>query len=274
MVKTTHKEYWAEMEMNCMQLTVLGCWAPYPRPEEACSGYLLQTETTALMLEAGHGSFARLTKHIDYRQLSGVVITHYHPDHYADIHCLRHAVEGARRDGRMDNTSKLFVPPEPAEVYLQLAEFTKAFSVVNITDLPNTDLNGVSAKTAQLNDLNLYFVPILHVLPGYAVLVRQGEQTLFFSSDTAPAPELTKAASQVDLLLCEASGMNKDAHKLAKLHMTAGQAGELARQAKANRLVITHFWPEYNLDELLAEAEESLGGAVLAAKQDMVYKLP
>ncbi len=257
-----------------MQLTVLGCWAPYPRPEEACSGYLLQSETTALMMEAGHGSFARLTKHIDYKQLAGLVITHYHPDHYADIHCLRHAIEGARRDGRMENTIKLFIPPKPAEIFRELAEFTMAFSVVNIEELPTCDFNGVPTRIVQLNDLTMYFIPILHVLPGYAVLIRQGEQSLFFSSDTAPTPEIARAASNVDLLLCEASGLNKDADKLAGIHMTAWQAGELARQVRANRLVLTHFWPEYNVDELLAEAEESYSSGVLAAGQNTVFKLP
>jgi len=257
-----------------MQLTVLGCWAPYPRPEEACSGYLLQNGATSLMLEAGHGSFARLIKHVDYRQLAGLVITHYHPDHYADIHCLRHAIEGARRDGRMKNTIKLFIPPEPAEIYRELAGFTKSFSVFNIEKLPTGDFNSVLARTAQLNELTLYFIPIVHVLPGYAVLIRQGKQSLFFSSDTAPTPEIARAASNVDLLLCEASGLNKDADKLAGIHMTARQAGELAKQARANRLILTHFWPEYNVDELLAEAEDSFGSAVLAAGQDTIFNLP
>ena len=271
-----------------MRLTVLGCWAPYPRPEEACSGYLLQSESTALVLEAGHGSFARLTKHIDYRQLTGILITHYHPDHYADIHCLRHAIEGARRDNRMENTIKLFIPPEPSAIYQELAGFTNAFEVINIAELPTCELptalsNEVSTgspsdavlfKTAQLNDLTLYFIPIFHVLPGYAVLVRQGKQSLFFSSDTAPTPEISRAAGNVDLLLCEASGLNKDADKLAGLHMTSWQAGELARQSGAARLVLTHFWPEYNVDELLAEAGDAFGGAVFAAEQDKIFTLP
>ncbi|WP_161821868.1 MBL fold metallo-hydrolase [Sporotomaculum syntrophicum] len=271
-----------------MQLTVLGCWAPYPRPEEACSGYLLKNDSTALMLEAGHGSFARLTKNIDYKQLDGVVITHYHPDHYADIHCLRHAIEGARRDGRMENKIKLFIPPEPSEIYRELSGFTKAFDVINIAELPTSELpaalpgglipgsplSSVPAKTAQLNELTLYFIPILHVLPGYAVLISQGKQSLFFTSDTAPTPEISRAAVNVDLLLCEASGLNKDADKMAGLHMTSGQAGELARQVRAARLVLTHFWPEYNVDDLLAEAGEAFGSAVFAAAQDKIFTLP
>ncbi|AGL01612.1 MBL fold metallo-hydrolase [Desulfoscipio gibsoniae] len=263
-----------------MQLTVLGCWAPYPRPGEACSGYLLQAGATALMLEAGHGSFARLTKHIDYHQLAGLVVTHYHMDHYADIYCLRHAIEGARRDGRMENTIKLFIPPEPVEIYRQLASYTGAFNVVNIEDLPAVILSptgaikDVSAKFARLNDLTLYFIPTAHALPGYAVLARTGEQSFFFTGDTAPTADIVGAAHNVQLLLCEASGLDKDADYLAGAHMTARQAATLAQQAKVQRLILTHFWPEYNVHDLLAQARESFGNSVSAAEQDAVFKWP
>jgi ribonuclease BN (tRNA processing enzyme) len=262
-----------------MQLTVLGCWAPYPRPGEACSGYLLQAGVTALMLEAGHGSFARLTKHIDYRKLTGLVVTHYHPDHYADIYCLRHAISGARRDGRMGNTIKLFIPPAPVEIYRQLAGYTDAFNVVNIEELPAVlppigAPGGAPARAARLNDLTLYFIPTMHGLPGYAVLVRQGEQSFFFSGDTAPTPDIISAARNAELLLCEASGLDKDAAYLAGAHMTARQAGELAQQAKAKRLVLTHFWPEYSINELLAQARQSFNGTVFSAQQDAVFKWP
>ncbi|TYO96139.1 MBL fold metallo-hydrolase [Desulfallas thermosapovorans] len=273
-----------------MQLTVLGCWAPYPRPEEACSGYLLQAGSVALMLDSGHGSFARLAKHIDYRQLTGLVVTHYHPDHYADIHCLRHAISGARRDGRMNSSIKLFVPPEPVEIYRQLAGYTDAFSVVNIAELPSVELPGakidnipgpppstcdlfsISARVARLNKITLHFVSTMHGMPGYAVLIRHGEKSVFYSGDTAPTSSIINAARNAGLLLCEASGMDKDSEFLAGEHMTARQAGELARQTGVKKLVLTHFWPEYDIDELLTEARESFDGPVLAAKQDAVFK--
>lgn len=37
-----------------MQLTVLGCWAPYPRAGGACPGYLLQAGTTNLFMPTEH----------------------------------------------------------------------------------------------------------------------------------------------------------------------------------------------------------------------------
>ena len=257
-----------------MKLTVLGCWAPYPRPGEACSGYLLQSGAINLMLEAGNGSFAQLTKHLNFRSLTSVVVTHFHPDHYMDLFCLRHAIEGAKRDGSMGGPVKLFIPPEPIDVYNQLDGYTKAFSVINVESLPySKDIPGLRARKTVVGEVSLYFIPTAHSLPGYAILARRQGQSFVFSGDSSYCSELVKAAWGTDLLLCESSGLNKDDTQLAGIHMTAGQAGALARQSGAQRLVLTHFWPEYDVGELLAQAGEAFGRCVEAAAQGKEYIL-
>lgn len=257
-----------------MRLTVLGCWAPYPRPGEACSGYLVQSEQTNLVLEAGNGSFARLTKHVDFRSLSGVVVTHYHPDHYVDLFCLRHAIEGARRDGSMAGPVKLFLPPAPKEVYDKLAGYTGAFTVINVESLPaSRDLQGLAVKKACLGELELCFIPTAHSLPGYAVLARREEKSLLFSGDSSPCAALETAAYGTGLFICESSGLNRDAEQLAGIHMTAGQAGSLARRAEVERLVLTHFWPEYDVEELSIQAEEAYGRRVETAGEGKEFVL-
>lgn len=257
-----------------MRLTVLGCWAPYPRPGGACSGYLLQSGTTALMLDAGNGTFAELTRHIDFSSLSALIITHFHPDHYVDVFCLRHAVEGAMREGKMHEPVKLFIPSEPEWIYRKLAGYTGAFIIINVENLPVTgELPGIQARKAPIRDITLYFIPATHSLPGYSVVARHNNQSICYSGDTAASEEIKKAANGVDLFVCEASGMNKDAAFVTGIHMTAGQAGLLAREAGVGKLVITHFWPEYDINILLAESGESFGNIVEPAIQGKTFKI-
>ncbi|WP_027364140.1 MBL fold metallo-hydrolase [Desulfotruncus alcoholivorax] len=257
-----------------MKLTVLGCWAPYPRPGEACSGYLLQSNTTNLMLEAGNGSFAELTRHIHYTSLSGQIITHFHPDHYADIYCLRHAVEGARREGRINAKISLFIPRDPVEISSKIADYTEAFNINIIDDIPvGEEINGLKLRTASAGDLKLYFIPTMHSLPGYAVLVKSQGKSFFFSGDTGASEMIKKTARDADLFLCEASGLDQDADYLKNFHLTARQAGELAKAANARRLLITHFWPEYEPHELVNQARSGFGGGVEAAVQGNIYTI-
>jgi ribonuclease Z len=67
-------------------------------------------------------------------------------------------------------------------------------------------------------------------------------------------------AREVDFLFCEAAFLERDLdHARRKNHLTARQAGELARLAGARRLEIFHFSPKYLDDEdlLLDEAREA-----------------
>ncbi|HHX10247.1 MAG TPA: hypothetical protein GX729_02560 [Firmicutes bacterium] len=55
------------------------------------------------------------------------------------------------------------------------------------------------------------------------------------------------------MFLCEASAVEEDAEFAGTGHMTAVQAGEVARKAGVKRLLLTHIWPFYDEDTLLAE---------------------
>jgi len=72
-----------------------------------------------------------------------------------------------------------------------------------------------------------------------------------------------------DLLLCEAAFLDEDrALALERKHLTAKQAGELARRAAAKRLAVFHLSPRYEgrEAEVFREAGEAFGAPVLEMK--------
>ena len=60
-----------------MRLTVLGCNGPYPAPEGACSGYLVEAEGAALQLDLGSGVLARLTGRMPPEELTALLFSHW-----------------------------------------------------------------------------------------------------------------------------------------------------------------------------------------------------
>ena len=99
--------------------------------------------------------------------------------------------------------------------------------------------------------------------------VSQGESTLVYAADTRPCQELVHHARDVDLLVHEAYGPEKDAEQAHTFgHSTAAEAGRVAFAAGAERLILTHMRSSrYILPaELVEEAKTTFGGPVAAAR--------
>ncbi len=75
--------------------------------------------------------------------------------------------------------------------------------------------------------------------------------------------KIIQLAEGGDLFYCEAAFLEKDQERAEeRAHLTARQAGELARKAKVKKLVIFHFSPRYEKEaqSLYREAEEAFQG--------------
>ncbi|MBW2703532.1 MAG: ribonuclease Z [Deltaproteobacteria bacterium] len=99
------------------------------------------------------------------------------------------------------------------------------------------------------------------------LLIHTPGRTLGYIADSAASTEnlyKAKALMQgVDLLYCEGAFLEADRTRADDTaHMTARQAGILARSAGVKRLVVYHFSPKYEgrFDELEAEAEAAFSG--------------
>ena len=102
------------------------------------------------------------------------------------------------------------------------------------------------------------------------ILMRGPGQRLAYVTDLGFTPEnvaaVTDLARDADLLVCEAAFLHEDeALARERKHLTARQAGELARAAGARRLAPFHLSPRYQgrEQEVLDEAADAFGGPVL-----------
>src|SRR5450756_1447175 len=65
--------------------------APFPKPDEPCSGYLLQAGGANVLVDIGGGSLAALQHYIRLEDLHAVWISHLHADHFSDMPLLYYA---------------------------------------------------------------------------------------------------------------------------------------------------------------------------------------
>lgn len=257
-----------------MQLTVLGCWAPYPRAGGACPGYLLRGQGKNILIDCGNGVVSALQKHLDFRLLDAVFISHLHPDHYLDLFSLRQAITGSLREGSRREKLDVFMPNLPEEAFAPLMKHTDAFNIINFKDLPIISRRRFAGevRATEVGPLKITAARVHHPLPTYSIAV-EGPARFVYSADTKYFPELAEWVRGADLFLCEASVQEEEKDYTAIGHLTAREAGELAARAGMKKLVITHFWPEYDLTVTAREAAEGFGRRVIVAREGKTYSV-
>jgi ribonuclease BN (tRNA processing enzyme) len=248
-----------------VRLTVLGSAASTPGPAQACAGHYLEAEGACVLFDCGNGVVSNLARISDPTALDAVFITHNHPDHYADIYvlhaALRYAPDGPRAP------IPLYAPPGLADrMKLLLSErgagsFDEAFVQIPLVD----------GEFVQVGELRVTPFEVVHTAPTFGLRAEAGGTSLFYTADTAPCGNALEAARGVDLLVAEAT-LPEEYAGMAP-HMTATEAGRLAREAGVRALALVHVWPTNDRGLMAQHAGASFGGPVLVAEEFDVFDI-
>lgn len=239
-----------------LSLTVLGSCGSYPGPREACSGYLVRGGGATVWLDAGSGTMANLQGHVGLAEVDAVVLSHEHPDHWSDI-------EGYWVACAYGEQPRTGVP---------------VFSTAGVRDkvtrtmAPTFDWRVVGdGDEATVGGIRLRFSRTDHMVETLAVRVEADGASLVYSADTGTGWSPSAFGDGADLFLCEAT-YTSDRTGVPG-HLSAAQAGEVARATGMRRLVLTHFWPTVDRARSAAEAAATFGAPVEIAAPDEEYRL-
>jgi ribonuclease BN (tRNA processing enzyme) len=126
----------------------------------------------------------------------------------------------------------------------------------------------------------IFVSPVLHGAPNIALRAEfdlpDERGAVTYSSDTSPCPSLAALARGADVLIHEATLLHVDvARATPDGHTTAYQAGEIARRAGVDRLMLCHFHATLHerLDEVRREAEQAFGRPVEIPAELTEYRL-
>lgn len=239
--------------MSAFSLTVVGHWGAYPGEGEATSCYLLRTPKTRVLLDCGSGSLSILQTLLPLCDIDAVVLSHYHADHMADLGCLQYAARIDMDLGRRARPLKVFGHAEgPGPEKLSYKEYALGETYGRDTLL-------------DIGEFSLRFFPTEHPDPCYAVRVSSGGASLVYTGDTGPNTAMAEFARGADVLVCETSLSDEYRGRIPG-HMSAGEAGQLAKAARAGMLLATHLphFGEHRL--LLDQASAAFGGPTALAR--------
>ncbi|RNI21302.1 MBL fold metallo-hydrolase [Flexivirga caeni] len=261
-----------------MKLIVVGCAGSYAGPDSPASCYLVQAErdgrTWNILLDIGNGALGALQRFIDPRTLDGIVLSHLHADHCADLPGL-HVMLRYHPDSEQPVTVPVW---GPAGTALRVSRAV-GVSEAEVSDpsllAPEFDFRDLSdGASFVVGPFTVTSFRVNHPVEAYGVRIEADGKVLAYTGDTDSSPALTRLLAGADLALTDSAFCDGRDDEVRGVHLTGSRAAEAAVAAGGvERLMLTHI-PAWNDRELCrAQAASNWPGDVELAEPFASYEL-
>jgi ribonuclease BN (tRNA processing enzyme) len=246
-----------------MRFTVLGGCGAWPDAGQACSGYLIEYDGFRLVLDLGYATMPRLLQHVAADRVDAVVVSHGHPDHCADLNPLLRA--RALRDFPAAPLP-VYAPPGALDAVLALDRpgmLTAAYDLHEFTPGDGFDIGPFQVRTRLLP----------HSVTNAGIRLTAGGTTLAYTGDSGPSPQIARLSRGADMLLAEASYVDRVPEDARESLSSAQQAGQYAVDADVGRLLLTHLLPGTSTTAAQSAAADYYPGKIDIAVADLAFDL-
>lgn len=244
-----------------MILIILGSGTAIPLHDRGSPSLILLIEGSPVLFDIGPGTLRQLTRiGISYEKIERIFLTHFHPDHTAD---LIHLLFASRNPAVLRRRSPFVItgPSGLSELInaLQDAYHTWLTLPPEMMRIEEVDI-GKKVKS-EYGNFTVTASLTNHTPNSLAYRVENSSgKTVVYSGDTGFCDEIVDLAKGADLLVLESSF--PDGGEIEG-HLTPSLAGRIATLAGVERLVLTHFYPECLRSDITSQCRKSYEGELI-----------
>lgn len=250
-------------------LTVIGSGTLVPSAQRSSPSHLLETGDAVLLLDAGPGAVHGMARHgKPWRDVTHVVLTHFHTDHFCDLPHLLFALRWAAPSRR----SRPLVVVGPPGLHDRIDALSAAHGEFIVA--PGFPLRYHEvARDGSWTDgpVTLRFAPTPHTDHSVAVRVETGNSSLGYTGDIGPEAALGDFLRGCRLLISECSEPDPP---VMSNHLSPASVAALACAAGPDTLVLTHLYPP--LDAAIVPGlvrDAGFGGRVFCARDGQQFRI-
>lgn len=249
------------------RLIILGTASAVSDENHDNTHLLLEGEKSVILIDCGSNAVVKLKRFgIHYERLTDMILTHFHPDHVFGVPILlMHMwLLGRKRALRVYGLNHCIERTEDMMHAFSWASWPNFFPVAfhRVTERPGM-------LVLDNDEFRITSYPVKHFIPtiGLRILSKASGKVVGYTCDTEPVPNIIEIGRNADLLLHESAGEDGG-------HSSARQAGEMATEAGAKKLVLVHYnvW-DADPSLLVPQAKETYDGPVDLAEDYMVYEI-
>ncbi len=265
--------------MSARELFVLGTASAVPTRRRNHNGYFLRWDAQGLLFDPGEGTQRQMSHAgLAATDLTWMCLTHFHGDHCLGVPGI---VQRIARDG-VTHPVHVTYPASGAEYWHRLRHAASFHDTAKLTEHPvegdGTELAGEGFTLTALrldHGIDAYGYRLAepdgrtmlpdklreHGIRGPEIgrlsgplleecSVPRPGQKMAFVMDTRLCDNVFALAEGVDLLVIESTFLDSEERLAADYgHLTARQAGRVARECGARKLVLTHVSERYSEDD-------------------------
>lgn len=260
-----------------MKFTVLGSGTYQPiEADRQSSAHLLQVDDLNICLDFGRGAICQLLKlGILITKIDKIFISHWHPDHVADLLPILHYTTAPTPQ----EEASLVVRGKPLDIYGPKGTFKSVEHLMKATYLNNDE---GYIKVWELSDKECVVFDNLRItafetnhsqkMNCMCYRIEKNKMVIAYSGDSGVSDGLTAAISKADLAVVEGS-MPPDFED-ADGHLTIKTAAVAAENARVKKLALVHILPKYRKTGKVQENSEQYFSGEISAPDDLtVYEV-
>lgn len=242
------------------ELIILGASSAIPDEKHDNAHMVISGQERMILIDCVNNQLIRLAKvGLAHQNLTDLILTHFHPDHISGVPTLLMNLWLLGRK-RLLSIYGLKHTIDRLKAMMELFDWGTWPNLypIELRIIPEKEMSPV----LECDELLISASPVCHLIPtlGLRIETRPGGKVAAYSSDTQPCQEVIHLAQDAHTLIHEATGAYPG-------HSSAHQAGMVARQARARRLVLIHYPTDgYEAAALVAEASRAFGSPVTLAE--------
>jgi ribonuclease BN (tRNA processing enzyme) len=236
-----------------LRLDILGAGPAYTdRPGAVGAAYLVRSDTTAIVLDLGQGSFPGLAGVLEPSTVEAIVVSHLHPDHFIDLIALRHYLRW-----QFDPVPRVrVIAPAGLAQRIDALHDEPGFTAASL------DVEPVAVGIMQVGDLTIEARRVTHTAESYGYRVALDDAPgLIYSGDCARAEDLDPLVRPGDTLLVEVS-FGPGPVPPGAGHLDGPAVAAFASRTGAGRVLLTHLQMGFDRDATVASVKAVYDGPV------------
>jgi ribonuclease BN (tRNA processing enzyme) len=259
------------MKKNALTIKILGSGTCVPSLKRCSCSVFVEINGAKLLFDAGPGVMIRLLETgASIFDISHIFLSHFHPDHCADLVPFLFATKYPDASKRK-KTLRVIAGSGFKSFYRHLQRaygdwMEPAPGFMEIIEMDNQRLDSL-----KFDEFTLGSAPVNHREESVAFKISHPSgKSMVYSGDTDISHNLVQLSKNTDILICESA--LPDGCKVQG-HLTPSLAGEMAARAGVKMLVLTHLYPECDRVDIKKECQTTWDGPILIAKDFMELAL-